>query len=199
MLTGATGDGWRALGLRRSTFCPRRGSSGWVQIAEAVSRRLAPGQNFLFTHSSDAEFQLFNWKISGVAVGMILVNGNRCSVACGATAKVWENLVDAAGARVSICVRDAAAALPLWRYLPELAFLQFPWRWLGPLRPGVRVLRGRGDRQSAAAWHAADRGGAGARADRNHRSTDWNEHHGGIAKTPVISRRNWRGPWLRRH
>jgi hypothetical protein len=24
-------------------------------------------------------------------------------------------------------------SLPLWRHLPEFVFLQFPWRWLGPL------------------------------------------------------------------
>ncbi len=45
----------------------------WVQISQALTENLRPAQNFLFTHSNDPEFVLFNWKVSAIALGTILI------------------------------------------------------------------------------------------------------------------------------
>ncbi len=45
----------------------------WVQISQVTAGNLHLDQNFLFTHSSDPEFALFNWKVSTIAVGTMLL------------------------------------------------------------------------------------------------------------------------------
>ena len=58
-----------------SIFFPRLREQRWVQIGEALTRNLHPAQNFLFTHSNDPEFLLFNLAASGAALGVMLVAG----------------------------------------------------------------------------------------------------------------------------
>ncbi len=132
MLTGATAMA-AGLGLTAFYLLPAAWERGWVQISGVLTTNLLPEHNFLFAHSSDAEFQLFNWKISSVAVGMILATAIAASVAWArrrSFGKIWWMLLGLAFASAFVML---PASLPLWRYLPELAFLQFPWRWLGPL------------------------------------------------------------------
>src|SRR5207253_6654145 len=44
----------------------------WVQIAQAVSTTYDPERNFLFTRVNDPDFVHFNWKISTLAVGVMV-------------------------------------------------------------------------------------------------------------------------------
>ena len=105
----------------------------WVQIAQALSENLHPARNFLFTHSNDPEFLLFNWKVSGVALGLMLVTGIAAVFSARKRRQytdIWWMLVALGAASVLLMFRPS---LPIWRFLPRLRFVQFPWRWLEPL------------------------------------------------------------------
>jgi hypothetical protein len=102
----------------------------WVNIAEAVGIGLHPRDNFLFTHTADADHDAFNRVASSIALAEILL-----TLVAAWTARSW-------GARnrrvwyVLVAWAAACALLmlpitnPLWTILPKLRFMQFPWRWL---------------------------------------------------------------------
>ena len=102
----------------------------WVQIAQAVADNLRPAQNFLFTHANDPEFVLFNWKVSWVAAGVALVT----AVAAVFAARKRREFSELFWMLVLLGVVSIALMLPfsgiLWRWTPDLRFVQFPWRWL---------------------------------------------------------------------
>jgi 6-pyruvoyl-tetrahydropterin synthase related domain len=132
LLVGATGMA-AGFGLAAFYIVPAAWERSWVQISRVLAANLRPEQNFLFAHSSDAEFQLFNWKISSVAVGMIIVTGVACLLSRRRRAELgemWWMLLGLGTVAAFVMFRPSVL---LWRYLPELSFLQFPWRWLGPL------------------------------------------------------------------
>ena len=121
-----------ALGFGLGAFyiLPVAYEQRWIQIAQVVEGSFNLRQNFLFTHSSDPEFALFNWKVSCVALGIMLL----ASIAGVFSARrrreypaLWGMIVPLALASVFLML---PISLLLWRYLPELRFLQFPWRWL---------------------------------------------------------------------
>jgi hypothetical protein len=129
------GGGAMILGFGLTAFyiLPAAFEQRWVQISQVVSENLAPDRNFLFTHSEDPEFLLFNLKISGVALLVIVIT----AIAAVFVARrrrsfpgLWWLLL-ALGAASMILMFPISE--PLWRHLPKLQFLQFPWRWLGPL------------------------------------------------------------------
>jgi hypothetical protein len=105
----------------------------WVQIKEAVSESLRPQQNFIFTHRANPEFLLFNWKISSVALGTILLTAILAVFVARRRAefpRVWRMLIVLGSASVFMMFSPSG---PLWRFLPKLEFVQFPWRWLAAL------------------------------------------------------------------
>jgi hypothetical protein len=121
------------FGLAAFYIFPAAWEQRWVQIEQILSDLLRPDHNFLFTHSDNPEFLIFNWKVSAVALGVIL--------ACGILAvfvarrrrdfsEVWFVLLALGGAATLMMFPVSILA---WRWLPKLQFVQFPWRWLGPL------------------------------------------------------------------
>lgn len=102
----------------------------WVQIQEAAAGQLQPVQNFLFVRSADTEFRLFNWKMSFLAVGMILVAAVGAAL-CAKKRKehpaFWWTLAVLGVAGAFMMISPSAF---LWKWLPKLQFVQFPWRWL---------------------------------------------------------------------
>jgi len=118
------------FGLAAFYILPAAWERRWVQIAQVVADNLRPAQNFLFTHASDPEFVRFNWKVSSVAVGVMLVTG-LAAVFC---AKKRREFSEFFWVLVLLGVVSILLMLPLsnflWRGLPELRFVQFPWRWL---------------------------------------------------------------------
>jgi 6-pyruvoyl-tetrahydropterin synthase related domain len=118
------------FGLAAFYILPAAWEQKWVQIGQAVSQNLRPEQNFIFTHAGDPEFILFNWKVSGLALGVMLVTGilgvfvarRRCEFA-----QLWWMLVTVGACSVFFMFSPSEI---FWRSLPELRFVQFPWRWL---------------------------------------------------------------------
>jgi hypothetical protein len=121
------------FGLAAFYIFPAAYEQRWVQISQVTEGNLHLDQNFLYTHSSDPEFALFNWKVSTVALGTMLLAGLAGVFSARRRREyptLWWMLVALAATSVFMMF---PASLGLWRHLPELQFLQFPWRWLVPL------------------------------------------------------------------
>ncbi len=124
-----------ALGVGLAAFyiLPAAYEQRWVQISQVTAGNLHLDQNFLFTHSSDPEFALFNWKVSTIAVATMLLAG--VAAVFGARRRreypaLWWMMVALAAASATMMF---PVSLWFWHHLPKLQFLQFPWRWLVPL------------------------------------------------------------------
>lgn len=121
-----------ALGALLSAFylLPAIYEQRWVNIAQAVSEGSRPADNFLFVHTTDADHDAFNRIITWVAVlEMALI-----FVATWMSRR-WRE----ANRELSIALLAWAAGISglmfsvsagLWKVLPKMQFMQFPWRWL---------------------------------------------------------------------
>jgi hypothetical protein len=121
------------FGLAAFYILPAAVERRWVQIAQAVVANLRPEHNFIFTQADDPEFLLFNWKISGLAVAMMLataIAGVFVARRRRGLQEIWWPLLALGAASVVVMFRPSTV---LWRDFPELSFVQFPWRWIGPL------------------------------------------------------------------
>jgi hypothetical protein len=121
------------FGLAAFYILPAAWEQRWVQISQALAENLRPSQNFLFAHSNDPEFVLFNWKVSAVALGTILVTG----IAAVFVARQRRHLSEPWWTLVVLASASSFLMFPpsifFWEHLPKLQFVQFPWRWLLPL------------------------------------------------------------------
>jgi hypothetical protein len=120
-----------ALGACLTSFylLPAVYEQKWVDIGEAVSAGSRPADNFLFIHTTDPDHDAFNRIISWVAVLEITV------IAAGAIAAkirkqlnfpLWQLL----GWGTVCAFLLFRVSLVLWKILPKMQFMQFPWRWL---------------------------------------------------------------------
>ncbi len=102
----------------------------WIDVAQAVSQGLRPQDNFLFIHTTDPDHDKFNRIISWVAILEIAATFAAAWAARKwrqANRTTWNALL--VWALVCSALMFPVTAL-VWRLLPKLAFLQFPWRWL---------------------------------------------------------------------
>jgi len=118
------------FGLAAFYILPAAWEQRWVQISQVLADNLRPSRNFLFSHSNDPEFTLFNWKVSAVALGTILVTG----IAAVFVARQRRNLSAPWWTLVTLASVSTLLMFPpsifVWEHLPKLQFVQFPWRWL---------------------------------------------------------------------
>jgi len=102
----------------------------WIDIANAVSAGSRPADNFLFIHTTDPDHDAFNRIISWLAVLEIVL------IAASATAaKIWRETRRELWVALLVWVGACAVlmfpfSLILWKILPKIQFMQFPWRWL---------------------------------------------------------------------
>lgn len=102
----------------------------WIEIANAVSAGSRPSDNFLFIHTTDADHDGFNRIVSWLAVlecAVILAAAIAGKLWRDARRKVWNALSVWA---LACCVLMLPMSAFLWKILPKLQFMQFPWRWL---------------------------------------------------------------------
>jgi hypothetical protein len=168
---GFCGAAGLALGFGLTAFyvLPAAYEQRWVNIEQALSSGLQPAQNFLFTAINDPEHTLFNWIASGVASLLIVVTGLAAVWSHGSgpihePGKLRETergdmwmavlILFAAGTGLMLPITEI-----LWRFLPKLRFVQFPWRWMCVVAVGYGFFLGgvfgRASQRSLRRWIVA--------------------------------------------
>jgi len=107
---------------------PAYHQQSWVNINQVLAPGVRPEDSFLFTKTADPDHNRFNLLVSIVAVSqfVILAGAFILSRSLGRN-KVWPLLL----AWSAVCtLLMLSPTLPLWNHLPELRFVQLPWRWL---------------------------------------------------------------------
>jgi len=126
------------FGLAAFALFPAVWEKKWVYIAGVVRPNQLPWANFLFSHRSN--MYRFNHFLSSLAV-LLILGGIASAIAArhmryGKPALWWSLTV--------LCMLSGFLMLPMssviWRVLPELRFVQFPWRWLFPLCAAAALL-----------------------------------------------------------
>jgi hypothetical protein len=136
-----------ALGFGLASFylIPAAYEQRWVQISAALYGGLTPADNFLYAKTSDPEHDAFNRIASHMA--MLLILWTACAALAawrGNSQRSARNLQsEFLVAMLALAVVAIVLMLPFsnifWRYLPELRFVQFPWRWMSILTLVARM------------------------------------------------------------
>ena len=133
---GATALG---LGLAGFYLVPAFYEQRWVEITRAIAPGMRIEDSFLFGHSGEAFHDQVLHTASWIAVALL-------AVIFIAAALSYRNRRTSSfrGPLVFLAAILACLLLPfsdlVWRYGPELKFLQFPWRWLLMLGLAAAVL-----------------------------------------------------------
>jgi hypothetical protein len=102
-----------------------------------LSPGVRPQENFLFAHTTDPEHDKFNHLVSVVAVCEFAVLALTLLVwRAKGVAKQWPILLVLGAFSALIMISFTS---PLWDHLPELRYVQFPWRWLLVLNVAVAL------------------------------------------------------------
>jgi len=126
------GAGAVALGAAMAGFylVPAVYEQKWINLSQVLAPGVRPLDNFLFTNINDADHNHFNLFMSIVAVAQILVAGKTfwdLRRARNEHSLPWWPLAIWAGAATVLMCR---VSYVFWELLPELRFVQLPWRWL---------------------------------------------------------------------
>ena len=117
-------------GLASFYVIPAAHEEKWVNIAQVLAPGLRPQDNFFFTFGDDVDHNRFNMAVSLVGVAEILLLAAAIFLARrwrGEQRTIWW-LLAAWGTAATLLMLPLT--LIFWRYLPELRFVQLPWRWL---------------------------------------------------------------------
>jgi hypothetical protein len=137
----AYGAAAATLGTALAAFylVPVLHQQSWVNLGQVLAPGVRPADNFLFTAiAGDPDHYRFNllasliavWQITIVAVALVLARRLRKQ-------EPWWPL---AAWSAMAAVLMAKFTLPLWIHLPELRYVQLPWRWLLCLNVPFAVL-----------------------------------------------------------
>jgi hypothetical protein len=100
----------------------------WASINQVLAPGVRPQDNFLFAHSSDVDHDTFNLLISVVAASeFVLLTIPLFFWRVKRATKLWSPLAVWGVASALLMV---SVTRPLWRNLPQLQYVQLPWRWL---------------------------------------------------------------------
>jgi uncharacterized membrane protein len=112
----------------------------WVNIAEVLSPGVRPQDNFLFTNINDADHNRFNLLVSIVASAEIIALAIAAFASLQSRRRqpaIWWALI---GWAFVAALLDFSFTCFLWERLPELRYLQLPWRWLLCLNVAFALL-----------------------------------------------------------
>jgi len=120
------------LGAALAAFflLPAAYERAWVNIAEVLSPGVRPQDNFLFVRINDVDHNRFNLLVSLVASAEMIVIAAAVFFSRQwrrRQPRVWWTLFGWASFAVLL---NFSFTFFLWEHLPELRYLQLPWRWL---------------------------------------------------------------------
>lgn len=119
-----------ALGAMLAAFylVPAYHQQSWVNIGQVLAPGVRPVDNFLFTKTEDADHNRFNLLVSILGLSQIMIAAVVLAfMRRGQRSRLRPLLVVWGAVAAALMVRPT---LPLWLYLPEMRFVQLPWRWL---------------------------------------------------------------------
>src|SRR5262249_31961701 len=132
---------WASLSLGAASaavyLLPAWHQQSWVNLDQVLSPGVRPQDNFLFALTPDPDHNQFNRLVSVVAVWEMAILG--AAFVLGRRERhetifwplvLWSTVTS---------VLMISFTLPLWQHLPELQFVQFPWRWLLCLNVALAV------------------------------------------------------------
>jgi hypothetical protein len=102
----------------------------WVNMGQVLSPGVRPQDNFLFTKIADADHNRFNLLVSIVAVAEFAVLALAALFAFRNRLRMqreWLPLIFWTGVCAFLM---SSASNVFWTHLPDLRFVQLPWRWL---------------------------------------------------------------------
>jgi hypothetical protein len=100
----------------------------WVNLSQVLAPGVRPVDNFLFTKTDDADHNRFNLLVSIVAIAEITILAALLAFRRRfQRADIWRLLLVWGIASTVLMLKPTLA---LWAHLPELRFVQLPWRWL---------------------------------------------------------------------
>jgi hypothetical protein len=127
------------FGLAGYYLIPAAYEQRWVNIGQALSSGLLPAENFLFTRIADVEHTWFNWISSICALALVLLAAQTAlasrrfannTTLANASRPLWGALLLLGSVATLMMLRMTTT---LWNLLPEMRFVQFPWRWMSIL------------------------------------------------------------------
>jgi len=126
------GAGAIALGLLLASFyiVPVLYEKSWITLKQLLAGGGRPDQSFLFTRTGDEEHDAFLRAVSWCAVGEFTATVLAIFAAQRwrrRNPRLWWSLVISALVAFLLMLPVAGLA---YRLMPDLQFLQFPWRWL---------------------------------------------------------------------
>jgi hypothetical protein len=128
------------IGMAAFSLLPAAWEQKWVNIPAISPVDRLPATNFLFSPFGLPNTHEFNRRISPLAVLLILTAIASAIAVRRIRARlptVWWSLTVLCGLSALLMFRVSS---PLWRILPELRYLQFPWRWLFALSAATVLL-----------------------------------------------------------
>ncbi len=139
------------LGLAAVYWLPAAFERNWVDIRQATEH---PGYNFesnwLFAHNANPVLALHDRilaQVSWIAVSMLAVIAAGLAIAwlrralpAGKILPSHRGWIPLAAIPAVILFFLFPIARPLWHLLPEMAFLQYPWRWLEAVEAPMAII-----------------------------------------------------------
>lgn len=129
------------IGIALAAFyvLPAAYEEKWVNISQVLSPGVQPADNYLFTKIGDADHNRFNLLVSLVAAGEIiwLAFAAWFSRRRSSSLVLWK-ILTAWGTCAMLLMLPFTSLF--WNHLPELKFVQLPWRWLLCLNAALVLL-----------------------------------------------------------
>ncbi len=122
--------GFLGAALAAFFLLPAAYEGRWVNISEVLSPGVRPQDNFLFAKINDADHNRFNLLVSLVASAEMIVLAIATFFSRQWRRKrpqLWYAVV---GWALFAVLLNFSFTFFLWMHLPELRYVQLPWRWL---------------------------------------------------------------------
>ena len=126
------GAGAIVLGMALAAFyiVPVLYEKNWITLGQVLSAGVRPSDNFLFARTGEIQHDRFLRHLSWLAVGELAVT----TLAIFATRSWRKNRPKLWWSLIILTVMSLSLMLPVsvwvYRLMPDLRFVQFPWRWL---------------------------------------------------------------------